>query len=91
MANSRKKQGGSAVQEPTPPFAKKHLEKTGLESELEPRPRFDAARYKAAGKLEGKGRAGHRRRLGNRTRLAVLYAREGGGRRSHLSARQERD
>jgi hypothetical protein len=41
-------------QEPRPPFPEQHLDKPGLESELKPRPRYQAPRYKAAGKLQGK-------------------------------------
>src|SRR5688572_22415861 len=40
--------------QPRPPFPKKKLEKPGLESELEPKPRYEAPAYKAAGKLAGK-------------------------------------
>jgi len=40
--------------EPKPPFAKQHLEAPGLESELKPKPRFKARRYKPAGKLKNK-------------------------------------
>src|SRR5688572_18255121 len=69
--------GGAAIEEPRPPFEEKHLEKPGIESELSPRPRYYAPKYKPAGKLEqqvalitggdsGIGRA-----------VAVLYAREG--------------
>jgi short chain dehydrogenase len=40
--------------EPKPPFAKQHQVKPGLESDLDPRPRYRAKHYKAAGKLTDK-------------------------------------
>src|SRR5258706_11490498 len=42
--------------EPKPPFPRQKLRKPGIEADLEPRPKYRAARYKAAGKLEGKDR-----------------------------------
>ena len=63
--------------EPTPPFPAQHLEGTGRESELDPRPRFRAERYKAAGKLEGKKALITGGDSGIGRAVALLYAREG--------------
>jgi NAD(P)-dependent dehydrogenase (short-subunit alcohol dehydrogenase family) len=63
--------------EPKPPFPKQHLDKPGLESELEPRPRYAALNYKAAGKLAGKAALITGGDSGIGRGVAVLYAREG--------------
>ena len=65
--------------EPTPPFPGRKLQKPGIEAEMEPRPKYQAPRYKAAGKLLGKvalitgGDSGIGRAV-----AVLLYAREGG-------------
>ena len=44
-----------ADRQPKPPFPEQHQKKPGIESKLDPAPRYEAARYRAAGKLEGPG------------------------------------
>ena len=63
--------------EPKPPFAEQHQSGPGLESKLEPRPRFQARHYKAAGKLKGKTALITGGDSGIGRAVAVLYAREG--------------
>ncbi len=64
-------------EEPTPPFPEQHQAKPGHESELEPRPRYDAPHYRGAGKLEGKVAIVTGGDSGIGRAVAVLYAREG--------------
>jgi NAD(P)-dependent dehydrogenase (short-subunit alcohol dehydrogenase family) len=59
---------------PRPPFPGK---KTGEESQLEPRPRYHAPSYRAAGKLAGKVALISGADSGIGRAVAVLYAREG--------------
>jgi len=63
--------------EPRPPFPGQHQRPPGLEARLEPRPRFEARRYRAAGKLEGKRALVTGGDSGIGRAVAVLYAREG--------------
>src|SRR3954471_15280162 len=63
--------------EPKPPFPKQKLEKPGIEADLDPRPRYQAPRYKAANKLEGKIALITGGDSGIGRAVAVLYAREG--------------
>ncbi len=63
--------------QPKPPFPVQHQEKPGLESELDPKPRYEAERYRAAGKLQGKAALITGGDSGIGRAVALLYAREG--------------
>src|SRR5688572_23601429 len=63
--------------EPKPPFPPQKLDKPGIESELEPRPRYKAPDYKPAGKLTGKVAVITGGDSGIGRSVAVLYAKEG--------------
>lgn len=63
--------------EPKPPFAEQKLAKPGLESELKPRPKYQASKYKPAGKLDGKVAIVTGGDSGIGRAVAVIYAREG--------------
>lgn len=63
--------------EPQPPFAKQKQHAPGLESKLDPKPRYEAAKYKPAGKLEGKCALVTGGDSGIGRAVAVIYAREG--------------
>ena len=75
-----KKEGAvqaGAKRYPEPPAPKQHLEKPGLESELEPRPEYRAPEYRGSGKLEGMVALITGGDSGIGRAVAVLYAREG--------------
>jgi NAD(P)-dependent dehydrogenase (short-subunit alcohol dehydrogenase family) len=73
--NSRPGEG--RAQQPKPPFPKQHQPRPGLEKDISPRPRYEAPRYKAAGKLEGKAALITGGDSGIGRAVALLYAREG--------------
>jgi len=66
-----------AMRQPAPPYPEQHQPHPGIEAEMEPRPRYEAPHYRAAGKLEGKCALITGGDSGIGRSVAVLYAREG--------------
>ena len=77
MAGEVKERKPQIQNEPKPPFPEQHLEKPGRESELKPRPQYQAPKYRPAGKLQGKAALITGGDSGIGRAVAVLYAREG--------------
>jgi NAD(P)-dependent dehydrogenase (short-subunit alcohol dehydrogenase family) len=77
--------------EPKLPFPRQHQAQPGLESELKPQPRWEASRYRAAGKLDGKVALITGGDSGIGRAVAFLYAREGADIAINYLAEEESD
>ena len=76
-ARERRDRSGVAEDKPKPPFPSQHQDPPGLEAQMTPKPEFEAARYRAAGKLANKIALITGGDSGIGRAVAYLFAREG--------------
>jgi NAD(P)-dependent dehydrogenase (short-subunit alcohol dehydrogenase family) len=67
----------AAMKEPAAPYPAQHQSHPGIEAEIDPRPRYEGAAYKAAGKLDGKAALITGGDSGIGRAVAYFFAREG--------------